>query len=531
MKKLLFTLGLLVFFVSCKSVEKYNAQITKLHAVEDLHQDIDKVYGQLKRHHPKLYQYTPKAVLDFKFDSLKQTIKLPMDSRMFYKQLAPVVAQVKQGHVSVSSVAKRFTRLELKALKKKKFEFYDLDVNYLDGKLWVKNYKGKDSSLVGNEIVSINDESASKLAELYKTRFASDGYNRTLHNRYVSKLFSLFYYRDKGFLDSLKVTFKAKDSLFSKTLRRIDKNPKKNKKELDSATAEKLKPKKLTVTEKKATRKAKKQFRKDKRNLGYIPKDKKITRNFKYIGKDSAVAYMKLRSFTNGNFKRFYKESFAKINANNTKHLILDLRDNGGGRIAEIDYLYGFLANKPYQFIKESEVTSRTPFIKSFMSNTTPNSIKIIGALFYPIVATHNILKTRKESDTIYFKFKKHTKVKAPNELVYSGKLYVLINGNSFSASALLSTHLKATKRATFVGEETGGAFNGTVAGVFKIYKLPVSQIKVSMGLMQIEAPQKQNPDGFGIKPDVEVLPNLIDIQSGIDTELEWILNDIYNLD
>jgi len=106
--------------------------------------------------------------------------------------------------------------------------------------------------------------------------------------------------------------------------------------------------------------------------------------------------------------------------------------------------------------------------------------------------------------------------------------MYVLINGNSFSAASLLSTHLKANERATFVGEETGGAYNGTVAGVYKIYELPTSKIKVRMGLMQIEAPQKQSPDGYGIKPDVKLVPTVEDRKIDRDAELEWVLKDIY---
>jgi C-terminal processing protease CtpA/Prc len=48
----------------------------------------------------------------------------------------------------------------------------------------------------------------------------------------------------------------------------------------------------------------------------------------------------------------------------------------------------------------------------------------------------------------------------SPN--AFKGKIYVMINGGSFSASSLISSNLKL-KRVTFVGEETGGAFNGTV--------------------------------------------------------------------
>ncbi|WP_227806008.1 hypothetical protein [Algibacter lectus] len=49
--------------------------------------DIDRVYNQLKKHHPNLYQYTSKTDLDFKFDSLKRAINSPINSRDFYKKL------------------------------------------------------------------------------------------------------------------------------------------------------------------------------------------------------------------------------------------------------------------------------------------------------------------------------------------------------------------------------------------------------------------------------------------------------------
>ena len=70
MKRFLLSFVLLIILFSCKSVKKHNAQITKLHSVEDLHRDVEKLYQQLKRHHPKLYQYTSKVKLDFKFDCL-----------------------------------------------------------------------------------------------------------------------------------------------------------------------------------------------------------------------------------------------------------------------------------------------------------------------------------------------------------------------------------------------------------------------------------------------------------------------------
>ena len=524
MKKILLLSIVLLVVTSCVSTKSYNENITSLHTVEDLHKDVDKVYKQLKKHHPKLYQYTSKSVLDFKFDSLKSSITKPINSREFYKKLAPVVTNVRQGHVGVSSANKRFTKKERKIIVKKKFAFNDLDFEYLHDKLWVVNTRGKDSTLLGNEVVKVNDELVVNLVDIFKTQFASDGYNTTLHNRYVGKNFKTFYSRNRGFVDSLKVTFKNQDSVFIKTFKRIKKEV--NKKKIDSF---KKVNKELSKAEKKAKKLAFKKKRKYRKKHGYSYSRKHYTRNLNFVGKDSIVALMKIRGFSNGPYKEFYIESFAKLDSAKTKHFILDLRDNGGGRISEIDYLYSFLADKDYQFITESEVNSRLPFFKYLMSNTSPVGLKIVSGILSPFIAAHNLLKIKKRDGKLYYNFKKHSKIKSPNPLNFNGKMYVLINGNSFSASSIISTHLKANKRATFVGEETGGSYNGTVAGIYKVYQLPTSKLKIRIGLMQIETPQRQNPDGFGVKADIEINPNIADRKANIDTELEWILNDIEN--
>jgi C-terminal processing protease CtpA/Prc len=58
---------------------------------------------------------------------------------------------------------------------------------------------------------------------------------------------------------------------------------------------------------------------------------------------------MKIRSFNKGDLT-FYKESFRKIDSYKSKTLILDLRDNGGGRLNEID-LYSYLADSTFVFL------------------------------------------------------------------------------------------------------------------------------------------------------------------------------------
>ena len=105
----------------------------------------------------------------------------------------------------------------------------------------------------------------------------------------------------------------------------------------------------------------------------------------------------------------------------------------------------------------------------------------------------------------------------------------MLINGGSFSASCILSSNLQGSKRATFVGEETGGTYNGTVAGRMPLIKLPNSKLRVRVGLMLVAPHYKTDVEGRGIFPDVAILPSLEDRLKKIDPEMNWVLEDIKN--
>lgn len=517
---------LLVLVASCGSIKKYNEAISEKHSVAELHIDVDEAYHQLKKYHPKLYQYTPKHVLDFKFDSLKQAITTPLSSRAFYEKLAAVVTNVRQGHISVSPPNEKRTRKERKEFRDKKFAFNSMEFEYLDEKLWLIDAKGADSILVGSEIIKIEEETPTFLVNKYNTLIASDGFNKTLFDKMVGSRFSRYYFKNKGFVDSLNITFKNSDSVFDRTFRW-----KKPAKQNDSVSAIAAKDsvvfkKRLTASERKAARIATRKKRQFNDKYGYVKSKDEFTRIFNFIGKDSTVAYMKIRGFSNGSYKEFYEESFKTIDSLGTQNLIIDLRDNGGGRLNEIDELYSYLTDQEYTFIEKSEIKTRVPFLNSFLSNTNPNLLRGAVLVVSPVIAILNVLKTEKENSTLYYKWK-NSKPQEPKETNYKGNIYVLINGNSFSASSVLSTHLKATNRATFVGQETGGAFNGTVAGLFREHELPNSKVVIRMGLMQIEAPYKVDPDGFGVTPDVEILPTRKDREDLRDPELQYVLDVI----
>jgi C-terminal processing protease CtpA/Prc len=257
-----------------------------------------------------------------------------------------------------------------------------------------------------------------------------------------------------------------------------------------------------------------------------MPEVKNYSRNLSFVGQDKTVALIKIKTFQNGDYEAFYDESFKILDSLKTDKLIIDLRNNFGGRLHEIDYLYSYLTDENYVLINKSETNTRFPMLKSLMSNSNSLGTKLIVGLLSPGFATADLLAVSKKEGKLYRRFSP-AKEQEPKSLNFKGKIYVLINGSSFSASSVLSSQLKGTNRATFVGEETGGAYNGTVAGLFKIYELPNTKVTARIGLMQLDSKQKTDIEGYGIKPDVEILPTYQDRLNNIDTELEWILNDI----
>lgn len=135
-------------------------------------------------------------------------------------------------------------------------------------------------------------------------------------------------------------------------------------------------------------------------------------------------------------------------------------------------------------------------------------------------------MKSKKYADGKYY-YSSNTKPKKIDENAFKGKIYVLINGGSFSASSIISSNLKGSKRATFVGEETGGAYNGTVAGRMPLIKMPYSKLKIRVGLMACIPFYKTNVEGRGIFPDQTILTNLKDRINEIDPEMNWVLEDL----
>ncbi|GHU82046.1 hypothetical protein FACS189415_1740 [Bacteroidia bacterium] len=168
------------------------------------------------------------------------------------------------------------------------------------------------------------------------------------------------------------------------------------------------------------------------------------------------------------------------------QNLIVDLRNNGGGNIESgltfaerlVDStFYGgvFLTQKWFNAHKQLPNTSDYP---KFMQLSESN----YNLLLNGIHTTEGIcLKV------------------IPHQPVYSGKLYILCNGNTASTCEPIVYALKHLKRATLVGEKTAGAMlSGEMFEVEKGFSMmiPTADYYTFDG---------NRLDKAGVKPNIEV--------------------------
>ena len=515
MRKIVAFLLIAMVAYSCNSVERYNKQLSKQHSEKDLKKDVDYVYRKLNKLHPSLDWYISKEALAFKFDSLKATIKSSMTSNEFYFKISPVVASVRQGHMQMQPLVKRMKKKQLAVITKKGAgPLSQFDYKAYNGKLYIIRNKSKDSTIkVGSEVIMVNNTKPQDLFRKYEKTYTSDGFNQTYITNTLGQYFASFYFYENGISDSLLYKVKYKDSIKEVWVRR--------------ATLNEIEKKDTIKRTKLELQKLKRKEMEKKFYLGYNKTTKKYSKSLTFPTKDSSVAVMKISDFALGAYHSFYKDSFKKMDSLKTKTLIIDLRGNPGGKIKEIANLYSYLVDTSFVLINKSEVASRTSILNTKFFKGKPLLLDLFIAVFYPPIVISRFAKVEKDKDGRYYYKNKESRLAQCRKSNFKGKIYVIIDGGCFSASCLLSTNLKGSKRATFVGEETGGAYNGCVAGMMPLFALPHSKLPIRIGLMAIKPFYKSTIEGRGVFPDVEIIPTLDDKIQDKDPEMDWVLKDL----
>ncbi|WP_286778551.1 MULTISPECIES: S41 family peptidase [Sphingobacterium] len=517
----LFVLVYVLTLLSCANVEKYNRFIETPLSVEAMQQDINYVEHNLWKMHPDLFLYVRENQLKTKFDSLRAAIRQPLLPNQFQLELASVLAQVRQGHMTLSPLISKFDPKGKDKVRyqKSKGPFSQLGFHWQENTLYLSKNGTLDSSLVlGSKILAIEGIQPQNLYTKYRPTFTSDGYNTTFIDQAFERLLPRFYQLELGYKDSISVLFSRADSTYERiVVRRFDSVDTKAKSGITTTAVKKVRQ----PDQKKSD------LKKQRKIFGYNANLKRMSKQLSFPVKgDSSVALLKVVDFSYGRPKEAYRRIFDRLELNSVQYLILDLRGNLGGRLFDVKELYSYLVEEDkFQFVQPAVINSKfkLPFYQ----------IKGLPGWSYPVLSPFIIpsavvswTKTFSKDGRNYTHLTGSKSEKSKGNR-YRGDLFVLIDGGTFSAASLIATNLKVGKRAVFVGEETGGAASGTVAGVLPLLKLPNSHLRWRFGLMDVKPYYQVNEAGRGVMPDVPVVRSVDDVIKGKDPALDKVLKSI----
>ena len=505
---------LILLFASCRTqrLTKYSDR-NKLYTPAELKQDVDFAFNVLKERHPDVYMYISQRELNNKIDSIKNLITEPMTARKFYTLIAPVYHSIACIHSTVSMPQYKFTKAQKDSLKQadENRAITQLQFLYQDEKLFVIGTKNKKVEAVkGVELLHIQEHNVSDLLKIFLKHSPRDGYNITFPELFVSDNFLQLYHLYYELKDTMQLQFSCRDSVFTKYYSKINKEDSLNvtTSNTKNAKSEKVKKKKEKVA---------------RDPYPYRGKDDKgnYILDFKFLDSLYKTAYMKISSFSTikSNFNKFYRIAFDSLQNQNAENLIIDLRGNKGGFIFRPIKLYRYLTDTSFIFIR--------PALSAGKHNPATYSKGATGFLQRITNGIVLLFAIKKDDKGQSYRKIYGTEPVKPYKNNYRNKIYVLTDGFTASAAALLAANLKGNDRVELVGEETGGGANVCFAGQYTKAATPNTNLHFRVGMYAIAPIVQQPVQGRGVLPDERIKRTVADVINKKNPALDRLIEQL----
>jgi len=212
--------------------------------------------------------------------------------------------------------------------------------------------------------------------------------------------------------------------------------------------------------------------------------------------------------FTNGNYYKFIRNVFDTLHKTNTQQLIIDIRDNGGGSSDRISALYRYLSDREFQFSSATISTGPARALPGEKGKVARR--RAAGAI------------TKKERRIQKALTKKIKPMK--EGLLFSGRVVVLVNELSFSASGIFARYVQGSGRGKLVGMPAGasaGITYGAKSDGKHTYVGPEDNFEIKVNTIGL-VPEFSAPGN--VTPDVTVPLTVAALRAGRDEQLERAL-------
>ncbi len=465
-----------------------------VHAPLEARRDVALLRRALETVHPGLYRYTPKPEVDAAFRRLEAAASKPITDLALHREIALMLATIHCDHTKpeMSEALTRYRETHPTHLP--------LRFQLIEGRMIVVSTDGQPGGpSPGSEILAINGRSVPSLLLTIAPTVAYDG---TTDQAIAAKLaddsdlmgddFNEYYPSFFGFPEQWQILWKPIGAA--------------------TPTLATLRPIRFAAWQEIKGSGAR--YRSEFYNSITWRMSGKTAR----LQIDTFVNYrspVQATAFLQGFFKSMQDAG--------TEHLILDLRNNGGGSEDVSVALGRHLIPQPFLWSKPIRYkTVRYGDLGQYFETWGDRE-----ARFSPPLAAFTktsdgwyeripVLKGPGVSDT------DSTFIQQPvDDGAFQGRLTILSGPRNGSGATRTIAQLKEKVGAVIIGEDSAGSAEGPTSGSIFLLRLPASGLKVRIPEAWNRTDIRQWAPGKGVAVDRLVLPTLSDFQAGRDRALE----------
>lgn len=420
--------------------KSYHSTLHRKYASDQLKVDFNYLRNQLEATHPQLYFFSSKQDFDSLFDATMNQIHSEMTEDQFLRLIAPVLARVRCSHTGV-----RFSNAFLEALNHTP-AFLPLDIHFFENKAYIINDYSQGVPIgVGVRVLSVNGKSMLSLQKQLFSCISSDGFNQTSKLYEMNTSFPYVYSQYIGIYDQFEVEC-------------LDSEGKKFVVTLPAITGSLLEEAQRQTYP------------------GRFPSDTLPLRLV--IDDESGVAILSVKGFWApdwNQYSSFLSTSFDKIQREDIRHLIIDVRGNRGGNPFFAAELISYLTSSDFRYFE------------------LPRDKGEFAALYQPL---------------------------SPKEEAFAGDVYVLVNGGCLSTTGHFLSLVKYNRIGVLVGEEPGSSFYSNDRSLR--LALPETKIQFNLPQTTYQTAVRGYEYGDRLMPDYFVVPTLEDVLCGKDVQMEY---------
>lgn len=436
--------------------------------------DLDQLHAALAEAHGAPYRFVSKQELERRYTTYRAAITQPITQFQLLGYVSRMLADLGDGHARAgldSASARRFAATPLLPLR----------VRLEDGvHLMVIGNDTPDDTLLapGAEVLTINGKPTSDIIATMSPLVPHDGFIATGRDARLARGFPTLYHQ---FVDQTAAFDITARTLSGSTIRARVAGI------TDSARATIRNP----INDRYVTNAARLDGTKE--NIG-----------IRFPG-DGTVGVLRIHGFDGDRFIQELDSVMTVARTRGVRGMVLDLRGNGGGVDMDGANLAGRFTDKPFRYFDHIHISTLRPSFTTFLARTYAG----LDSGTSPDPAGGWLVKPNLHPGV---------SEQPAAAMPFTGSLVVLMDGGTFSTAADVTATIRGFGKATFIGEESGGAYEGNTSGMGALLTLKNSGIRVMVQMYgYVNATPAPREHGRGTRPDIELPFRVRDILRGDD--------------